>query len=87
MSELTSMKNIGKAISEKLIAVGITTPEQLRQVGAQKAFFYLKTSFPNVCLVHLYTLQGAVDDIDFRDLSKDMKADLKAYSDSMKTSQ
>ncbi len=84
MTELTSMKNIGKAIESKLKSVGICSAEELKKVGSKEAFFRLKTSCSNVCLVHLFTLQGAVDDIDYNKLSEETKRDLKAFSDELK---
>lgn len=40
--------------------------------------------FPNVCLVHLYTLQGAIDNIEYNQLPDQVKQDLKSYSDNLK---
>ena len=37
MAELTAMRNIGKEMARKLAAVGIETPEQLAQAGAEEA--------------------------------------------------
>ena len=42
MSELTSMRNIGKEMAEKLTAVGITSSEEFIECGAQQAFLKLK---------------------------------------------
>lgn len=82
--ELSSMKNIGKTIESKLKSVGICSAEELRKLGSKEAFFRLKTNYPNVCLVHLYTLQGAIDDIEYHMLSDKVKKDLKNYSDQLK---
>ena len=60
MSDLTSMVNIGREMSRKLQAVGISSPEQLRETGAVGAYLRLKSVYPHVCLVHLYALEGAV---------------------------
>ena len=38
MSDLTFMVNIGREMSRKLRAVGITSPEQLREAGAMGAY-------------------------------------------------
>ena len=38
MSELTSMRNIGKEMAKKLTTVGIASPEKLIEVGAKQAF-------------------------------------------------
>lgn len=47
-------------------------------------FFQLKEQHPNVCLVHLYALQGAIDNVDYDKLPDEVKLDLKQYSDSLK---
>lgn len=84
MAELTSMRNIGKEIEKKLKSIGICSAEDLIQAGSKEAFFRLKMSFPNVCLVHLYTLQGAIDNIEYNQLSNEVKYDLKSFSDGLK---
>ncbi len=84
MSELTSMMNIGKEMAAKLTSVGIESFEKLIEVGAKDAFFKLKQKYPNVCLVHLYTLEGAIHDIEFNRLSEDTKKELKEFSDFLK---
>lgn len=84
MAELTSMRNIGKAMEKKLKSVGILTAEDLTQLGSKEAFFRLKTRYPNTCLVFLYTLQGAIDNIDYNRLPEDVKLDLKNFSETLK---
>lgn len=84
MSELTSMMNIGKEMEKKLTSVGIESSEKLIELGAKDAFLRLKQKYPNVCLVHLYTLEGAIQDIEFNSLSEDKKKELKEFSDFLK---
>lgn len=60
MTDLTAMMNIGKEIANKLKSVGINTAEELLHMGSREAFFKLKMKYPNVCLVHLYTLEAAI---------------------------
>ena len=84
MAGLTSMKNIGKELERKLAAVGVDSPEALRELGAKHAFFKLKEVFPQVCLVHLYALEGAIRDTEFNSLPEDIKQDLKEFSDFLK---
>ena len=81
MAELTSMRNIGREMARKLTAAGIGSPEELARAGSKQAYFQLKALYPQVCLVHLYALEGAVRDVDFNCLPEDTKADLKAFSD------
>ena len=84
MATLTSMRNIGNEIEKKLKSVGICSAEELIQIGSKEAFIRLKMHFPNVCLVHLYTLQGAIDDIEYNQLSDKDKCELKCFSDTFK---
>lgn len=84
MEDLTAMRNIGKEMSRKLRAVGLDSPEKLREAGAKEAYLRLKLTYPNVCLVHLYVLEGAIRDEDYNRLSEETKADLKAFSDYLK---
>ena len=84
MAELTSMMNIGKKMAQKLTAVGIGSPEKLVEAGSKEAFFRLKVVYPQVCLVHLYALEGAVQDMEFNSLPEDKKRELKEFSDFLK---
>lgn len=78
------MRNIGKEVERKLKSVGICSAEELAQIGAKEAFFRLKMRYPNVCLVHLYTLQGAIDNVGYDHLPDEVKSDLKRFSDNLK---
>lgn len=73
MTELTHMMNIGKEMAKKLVAVGIDSPEQLIEEGLEQAFLKLKQAYTNVCLVHLYALEGAVAHVGFNCLSENKK--------------
>ena len=84
MTNLTSMRNIGKEMARKLAAVGIRSPEELLAAGSKEAFFRLKTVFPQVCLVHLYALEGAIQGVEFNSLSADNRRELKRCSDQLK---
>ena len=84
MSELTNMMNIGKEMAKKLKTVGIDSSEKLIQTGSKQAFLQLKQEYPNVCLVHLYTLEGAITNVEFNCLSEETKTELKEFSDFLK---
>lgn len=84
MSDLTSMRNIGREMARKLTAVGINSPEKLIEAGSKQAFFRMKETFPQVCLVHLYVLEGAITDIDYNCLPEEKKKDLKRFSDALR---
>lgn len=84
MAELVSMMNIGREMAKKLDSVGICSAEELIRMGAQQAFLKLKDRYPNVCLVHLYALEGAVCGVEFNTLSEGRKRELKEFSDYLK---
>ena len=84
MGNLSSMRNIGNEMERKLKSVDISSPEELATIGSKAAFIRLKARYPEVCLVHLYTLQAAIEGIDMQHLPEETKRDLKAYSDSLK---
>ncbi len=84
MAQLTSMMNIGREMAKKLDSVGIGTAEALVRSGAEQAFLRLKEKYPNVCLVHLYALEGAVCDVEYNSLPESRKKELKEFSDLLK---
>jgi len=86
MAELTSLRNIGKTLEQKLKSVGISTAEELTAIGSKAAFSKLKRKYPSgkaMSLVHLYALEGAVTDTEFNQLPEHVKQDLKHYSDTL----
>ncbi len=84
MTDLTSMRNIGKEMAAKLTAVGIDSAGKLSELGAKQAFVKLKAAYPGVCLVHLYALEGAVQDMEFNELPEEKKKELKEFCDFLK---
>jgi TfoX C-terminal domain. len=84
MTKLTTLKNIGKEIEKKLNFVGINSAEELKDIGSKEAWVRLKLEYPEVCLVHLYTLEGAIRHIEYNQLSKETKKDLKQFTDQWK---
>ena len=79
MQELTDMPNLGKKLADELIRVGITTPGDLIEAGAENAFIRLKTVDPNVCINHLYALEGAIQGIRWHDIDANRKKVLNRF--------
>ena len=73
MAKLASMMNIGKEMARKLDSVGIGSAEELVRLGAKQAFLKVKERYPNVCLVHLYALEGAVCNVGVQQPSREQK--------------
>lgn len=84
MAELSSLKNIGKEIERKLKTIGINTAEELKEIGSKDTWFRLKLKYPEIFLVHLYTLEGAISDIEYNQLPEETKRDLKVFTDQWK---
>ena len=84
MTELTTMVNIGKEMAKKLTAVGIDSGEKLMETGSKQAFLKLKQIYPQICLVHLYALEGAIQNTGFNCLSEQKKSELKEFNEFIK---
>lgn len=65
MSALINLPNIGKELDKKLKSIEIMDSDELKLIGSKEAFVRLKLRYPNVCLVHLYALEGAVTGVDY----------------------
>jgi DNA transformation protein len=79
MSELSDLPNVGKVLEQYLIEVGITTPEQLREIGVKEAFLRIRVKDPEACVHMLYGIQGAVEGIMDKYLSEKTKQELKEF--------
>ena len=84
ITKLKTLKNIVKEIDKKLNFVGINSAEELKDIGSKEAWVRLKLEYPEVCLVHLYTLEGAIRHIEYNQLSEETKKDLKQFTDQWK---
>lgn len=60
MSDLTTIRNIGPAMEKSLTAVGITTAEQLRDIGADAAYVSLLQSGSRPHFIMYYVLHMAL---------------------------
>jgi DNA transformation protein len=77
-----ALKNIGPVSARRLAEVGIETDAELRALGAVAAYRRAKHAFPrHVSLNLLYALAATLAGIDWRDLSPDLKAQLKAEAE------
>ena len=77
MTSLISLKNIGETSAAWLESVGITTAEDLHELGVVEAYRRVKTAYPEqVTLNTLYALQGALMDLHWKELPPEMKTTL-----------
>lgn len=77
--DFTSLPNIGKVLSLKLNEAEFASIDELKKLGAEKAFVRLKTIEPDACLHELYAIAGAIEGVRWHDMSSQTKADLKTF--------
>lgn len=78
MTELKAL-GLGKTMEKKLISVGITSAEELIEIGSKQAVFRLKERYPGTCVVILYYLEAAIRGVDIKGLDDECKTELKEY--------
>lgn len=84
MGELEKLPNIGKVVEGQLSQVGITTLEQLKELGSKQAWLKIKSIDESACIHRLYSLEGAIRGIRKNQLPEDVKAELKEFYRQMK---
>ncbi|MCZ4282244.1 TfoX/Sxy family DNA transformation protein [Kiloniella laminariae] len=87
MQALLAMRNIGPKSVPQLLEVGITSPDDLRNYGAEETFRRLYFRFCDehkFSLNYLYALEGANLDCDWRWLPVERKQELKEYFNGLK---
>jgi nucleotidyltransferase/DNA polymerase involved in DNA repair len=75
---IESLRNLGPASAAWLREAGVETVEDLARLGAVVAYRLVKRREPKASLNLLWALAAGLDDIDWRDLSAERKAALKA---------
>ena len=79
MGELSKMPNIGQAVEEQLIAVGINTSDDLIKLGAKAVWLKIQEIDESACIHRLMALEGAIQGVKKTMLSDETKADLKEF--------
>ena len=81
--QLTKMPNIGKILANRLVKIGIDTPEKLKAIGSENAFIRLKIVDSGACLSMLCALEGAIQGIRWHNSDKVRKSELKAFLETL----
>ena len=79
MGQLSKLPNIGKEVERQLNEVGINTYEELKDLGAEKAWLKIQEIDESACIHRLLALEGALNGIKKSQLSDDRKAELKEF--------
>jgi DNA transformation protein len=84
INSLTELPNIGRTLAEKLVAVGITAPDELISTGSENAMIKIKTIDKEACINMLYALEGAIQGIRWHDLANSRKLELLDFYNHLK---
>lgn len=79
MGELSSLVNIGRAVEEQLMQVGIHSADELKRIGAREAWLRIQAIDESACIHRLMALEGAIQGVKKSMLDDGVKADLKAF--------
>ncbi len=80
MQELLALPNIGKVLAHNLMAVGVESSAQLRDLGAKEVFLRIRATVDaGACIRQLYALEGAILGLPDTRLPEDITTDLKAF--------
>jgi DNA transformation protein len=74
--ELLALRNLGKTSAQWLHASGIHTAEDLRRLGAVSAYLEVRSRGFNASRVLLYAIDGALQDVNWKELSAARKTEL-----------
>ena len=84
---IIELKNLGPKSKVQLQRIGVHTQQDLEVIGAVRAYFKLKATFPKLSLNMLYALEGALQHMHCIDLSQSHKARLLAELDALEQAQ
>ena len=84
LGELSKLPNIGEVVENQLNEVGISTYEELKEVGSKEAWLKIKSIDDSACIHRLYSLEGAIRGIKKNQLPEDIKIELKDFYNNYK---
>ena len=79
MGQLSKLPNIGKIVEAQLIQVGISTPDELKNIGSREAWLRIRKIDESACINRLMALEGAIQNVNKKMLSDEVKNDLKEF--------
>lgn len=83
--KLIELPNIGSVLAKNLRAIGVDSPDGLREIGAEEAWLRIRLNVDSgACLHQLQALAGVAAGLPKKELSPERKAELKAFFDSHK---
>lgn len=84
MSRISSLKNLADKSEQQLAEVGITTAEQLIDVGSAEAYVQLKMHFQKgISLNFLYAMEAAIRGIHWQEITQQDKLELQLQAEAL----
>ncbi len=77
MHDLTQLRNLGPKSKTMLADIGVTTRTQLAELGSIGAYHLLRAQGYPVSLNLVYAIEGALMDMDWRDLPDELRQRLR----------
>ena|SRR5271167_4814009 len=79
---IMELRNIDPAITQWLHEVGIDSAHELRAIGAARAYRTMRAWRPwSAELIVLWALEGAIDDVDWIDVTPERRLELRREVD------
>lgn len=75
-SSLASLPNLGPKSQQVMAKAGISSVEQLRQIGSVAAYVRAKRTGANVSLNLLWALEGALSGLHWQEVARDHRTSL-----------
>jgi len=79
MGELSKQPNIGAVVEGQLNEVGITTFEQLKEIGSKQAWLKIRAIDSSACINRLLGLEGAIWGVRKTQLPEEIKEELREF--------
>lgn len=79
MGELSKLPNIGLEVERQLYEAGITTFEELEELGAERAWLRIQEIDNSACIHRLLALEGAIWGVKKTLLPDKRRAELKEF--------
>ena len=84
LRRIASLKNLGPKSAERIFAVGIDSPDEIRELGAAEVFHRVKSKFPDSTSLNLlWALQGALMEVHWHDVPDEIKQQLLVEAESL----
>ena len=79
MEKLSDLPNIGKTVEKQLINAGVNSIEELKEMGAKKAWLMIQKIDKSACIHRLLALEGAIKGIKKSEISEKRKDELRTF--------